>query len=169
MASENAIAAVSQSLVWLLAQGCPRRAFGLADADFVLVQASEIERKRPTRGISVLLYRVTVNVSMRDQAPRRRVLNTGPRSLPLELHYLITPWADSAESQQKLLGWVIRFLERCPAINDDVLNQTIPGAFSPGESVQLVADSLEYAGSTLNGLGPTLPPSAAYAARLLMS
>ncbi len=64
---------------------------------------------------------------------------------------------------------MIRYLERCPTIGDDVLNRTTPGAFSPGETVQLVADSVEFAGSTLNGLGTTLPPSAAYAARLLMS
>jgi hypothetical protein len=168
MATENAISAVSRSLVWLLAQGCPKKTFGLTERDFMLAQAVDLERKRPTRGLSVLLHRVTLNVSMRDQSSRRRVLETGPRALPVELHYLITPWAETAEVQQSLLGWVIRFFERCQSVSDDVLNQVVPGTFGTSETVQIVPDAIDGVESRLSVNGIMLPPSAYYVARLLI-
>ncbi|GAB4177743.1 MAG: hypothetical protein OHK0026_05260 [Rhodocyclaceae bacterium] len=169
MASENAIAAVSKSLVWLLAQGGPGPEYGLAEADIALVQPDELLRRRPQRAITVLLHRVSLNVSQRDQTPRRRALEGGPRSLPLELHYLVTPWAASAELQHGLLGWTMRFFERCPSLSEDILNQVWPGSFGPEESVPLLADPPEPACEALARAGLVLPPSAGLVARILMS
>lgn len=169
MASENAIVAVSKSLVWLLAQGCPRQEFGLSEGDFVLVQAEDLARRRPQPGVSVLLHRVRLNIAQRDQSPRRRGLDDVPRALPLELHYVITPWAQNAELQQSLLGWVMHFFERCPSLGEDLLNQVWPGSFGPDESVPLIADAPESSTELLARAGVILPPSAALVARVLMS
>ncbi|HCX34726.1 MAG TPA: hypothetical protein DHV08_15035 [Rhodocyclaceae bacterium] len=169
MASENAISAVSRTLVWLLVQSGPGPEYGLSEADFVLVQADDLLRRRPQRGISVLLHRVSLNVVQRDQAPRRRGLENVPRSLPLELHYLIIPWAASAELQHGLLGWTLRFFERCASLGEDLLNQCSPGSFGPEESVPLLADPPEPALEAFVRAGLVLPPSAGLVARVLMS
>lgn len=96
----------------------------------------------PTEGVSIYLYRVAINGTTRNLSPR-----TGPDgrryrpSLPLDLHYLITPWAKVATRQQELLGWAIRTLEDHPTLPTDLLNKS-EKFFRDGEVVDVVAQSL---------------------------
>src|SRR5690349_15219770 len=112
MATYRAIAAISQAVLGMLEEACPRDEF--AEAGFRLVQPSDFQIDTPplAEGISLFLYRVTVNGSLRNLPPR--LAPDGRRyrpALPLDLHYLITAWGRSVEKQQRLLGWALRTLE----------------------------------------------------------
>ena len=51
--------------------------------------------------------RAALNVNV--QAP-------GNPALPLELHYLLTTWAETAQKQQRLLGWCMTALGESPLL-----------------------------------------------------
>ncbi|HLV35076.1 MAG TPA: DUF4255 domain-containing protein [Spirillospora sp.] len=100
-------------------------------------------------GASVFLYRVLPNLSHRT--PAGRVLTNGQRQrhqLPLDLHLIVTIWASSADTQNRLVGWVLRTLEDYPSIPASVLNIGQPErVFRDDESVELVIG--EMAGDEL--------------------
>lgn len=66
-------------------------------------------------GVTILLYRVDFNKTMR--AAWSAVGNADGRGyLALDLHYLLTPWADNAEHQHMIIGRVMQALERTPML-----------------------------------------------------
>lgn len=141
MAQYPAIAATSEAILGLLQSAIVGGEFdGVAFAHY---QAKNFESPM-TEGISLYLYRLTVS-SNRNLPPRRGI--DGRRylpPLPLDLHFLVTAWADDAVKQQRLLGFAIRTLEDTPILPAGVLNQHGPEAdvFRPEETVELVFEGL---------------------------
>lgn len=71
-------------------------------------------------GITILLYRVDFNKTMR--AAWSAVGNAdGKGHLALDLHYLLTPWADNAEHQHMIIGRAMQALERTPSLSGPTL------------------------------------------------
>src|SRR5262245_11022355 len=104
MASHLAIAAVARTILRLIEQQCPRDEFTAAPT-FGLYHSHDFGAATISEGFSLMLYRVTVN-SARNQPPRRGPDGVKHRpALPLDLHFLLTPWASEAERQLRLLGW----------------------------------------------------------------
>jgi hypothetical protein len=90
--------------------------------------------------ISIFLHRVTVHPEMRN-APRRKLANgsvTRPL-LPLELSFMITPWARSTADEHRLAGVVLQTLYERAELGPGQLQGA---AWEPGDSVQLVLESL---------------------------
>jgi hypothetical protein len=170
MATHAAIAAVGQALLGLLEQACPRPEFD--GARFELYQARHFKEPMD-EGISLYLFRV-VPSTVRRQLPGR-VDAQGRRArqpLPLDLHYLLTPWARSAVRQHRLLGWALRTLEDTPTLPAGLLNHHAApetDTFLPDETVTLVHEPLALQ-DLLNiwEVGkPNLQISATYVARLV--
>jgi hypothetical protein len=169
LATYHAIAAVGQALLGLLASACPKPEF--ASAQFELYRAADF-LKPMNDGISLYLYRVTVNTSLRNLPPR-----TGPDgrryrpSLPLDLHYLMTAWGRTAAMQQRLLGWAIRTLEDTPILPQGVLNHYAPEVetFRPNETVELIMEvlSLQDMVNIWEIAKANQQPSVAYSARMV--
>jgi hypothetical protein len=82
--------------------------------------------------------------------------------LPLDLQYMITPWAEDTELQLRMLGWVMRMLEDQSTLSASHLNHYIgeTDTFSAIESVDIICDPAG-AGRLFHDL-----ESAAYAAAL---
>ena len=123
MALSPAIAATSQAILGLVQSASLGGEF--QSATFAHYQASNFQSPM-TEGVSLWLYRLTVNAN-RNQPPR--VGRDGRRyrpPLPLDLHYLVTAWAGDAVKQQRLLGFAIRTLEDTPILPAGVLNQHGP-------------------------------------------
>lgn len=60
-------------------------------------------------GISLWLYRVTRNADMLNVPPRRIPPDQSARhELPVDLHYLLTPFAGDPKDEQRLLGRVLQ-------------------------------------------------------------
>lgn len=170
MATYAAIPAIGQALLGLLKQSCPKPEF--AGASFELYQASNF-KKPMEEGISLFLYRVTPSTARRNLPGRVDAKGRRFRPpLPLDLHYLLTPWARTAAQQHKLLGWALRFLEDNPTLPANVLNHYGSQGmdpFLPDETVTLVFDPLGIQ-DFLNvwEVGkPNLQVSATYLARLI--
>lgn len=96
MATANAIAAVGQAILALVAAGVPRDEFALAQ--FQLYQAKDFQSPME-EGLSLYLYRITPAGEIRNYPPR--IAPDGRRYrqvLPINLHYLLSSWAKRRRS-----------------------------------------------------------------------
>lgn len=163
--------AISKTILRLMAKNCPQESFGLMGGDFALVQLADLARERPSRGYSMALYGLTMNTSMRSQAPRRGGGDASSQPLALDLHYLLTPWAAQAEAQLRMLGWAVSFLDRLPRIEAEVVNAVEPGALRAGSVAHLLLESLPLADylELLHPAGQAMPTSITFMARVTVS
>src|SRR5262245_1137710 len=143
MANYLAIAAVARTVLRLLEEQVPRAEF-VGTLRFELYQSHDFGTNAVTEGFSLMLYRLTVN-GARNQSPRRGRDGIKRRpALPLDLHFLLTPWAGEAERQLRLLGWAVRFIEDNAVLTANVLNHSLTRrdhpAFGPDEAIELCCD-----------------------------
>jgi hypothetical protein len=113
------------------------------EVDFKLFKASELQSVPTKPRITIFLYRVLPNLSHRT--PPGRVLPDGRRQrtrLPLDLEILVTIWATDHLTQAKLVGWAARTLDDYPTLPPPLMNDVIPGTFSPNEDVQFVMNEM---------------------------
>jgi hypothetical protein len=144
LATYHAIAATGQAIISLLADASRDTEF--AGVQFSLYQAANFQ-KPMDEGVSLYLYRVSINTIGRNQPPSVGANGQRERpTLPLNLHYLMTAWAPTAARQQLLLGWAMRMLEDTPIMPVGLLNQShigpAPGVFRLSEQVELVWEQL---------------------------
>lgn len=171
MATSNAIAAITSAIVGLLDDGYPR---GFGKLSVAPAHAGDFAGDKPIPdGFTVCLYRVTLNGTLRNLPPRTGPDGTRYRpSLPVDLQYLITPWAGNVEKQQRLLGWGMRHLEDNPVLPAGMLNRYLkePDVFRPEETVELVCETLSLTDFTniWDKLKPRLQTSALYVARMVL-
>jgi hypothetical protein len=172
MANRYAILATAKAIRRLLSDACPKDDF--PNAEFRILQAADIEKPAPQgEGISIYLYHVTANISRRNMPAR--ILPNGKRTrppLPLDLHFLLTPWSGSADTQLGLLGWAMRVLDDTPIIPANYLNYDFPGKeiFHPDETVELIFNPI-----SMQDMAPLwedlhqvkIMPSVTYVARLV--
>jgi hypothetical protein len=170
MANFNAIGATSATLAGLIRDSYPRDEFGTA-LDVQLYQTRNFEGPMK-EGFSIYLYRVAINGSVRNLSFRRT--SDGRRfrpSLPLDLYYMITPWAENSERQHRMLGWVMRMMEDVGTLSSSHLNHYIAetNTFPVTESVDIICEPLalnDY--FTIWDRLRTLPLSITYVLRMVM-
>jgi hypothetical protein len=144
MATRLAILATAKAIRRLLADACPKSDF--PTAQFRIVQAEDIAGANlQFEGISIFLYHITANQSQRNIPAR--VPPTGKRtrpSLPLDLHFMLTPWSSSSDIQLHLLGWAMSVLNDSPIIPASYLNYDFPGqnVFRPDETVEVIFNQI---------------------------
>jgi hypothetical protein len=171
MANYRAIAATSTALAGLIRDHYPRDEFG-PGLDIELYQTRDFEQPMQ-EGFSIYLYRVAVNGAARNLTLRRSPDGRRFRpSLPLDLHYMITPWAQDIERQHRMLGWVMRMLEDTGALSAGHLNHYMPetDTFGPAEGLDIICDPLSLSDylTLWDRLRPRLPASATYALRMVL-
>lgn len=171
MATANAIAATTRAILGLLEDAYPRDVFGKLAFD--AVHPAEFADKSFADGFTLCLYRVEINGTLRNLPPR--VAEDGARyrpSLPVDLHYLLTPWGARVETQQRLLGWGMRALEDNAILPAGLLNKYLREAdvFRTSETVELVPDTLSLGDFTnvWDKLKPRMQTSMTYVARMLL-
>ena len=170
MASFRAIAAVSRAMLRLIEDGCPRAEF--PDAQFELQQTNDAQKLVVAEGVTLCLYRVTVNTACRNLPPRTDPDGRRFRpAIPLDLYYAVCAWGRSVDMQQRLFGRAMRTLEDTPILPASLLNQYGPesSTFRPQETVELVCDPVSM--QDLNTLWeiqkPSVPLMITYAARMV--
>jgi Pvc16 N-terminal domain len=142
MASYRAIGATCEAIVRLLRQAWRPELFDDAELQFLVYRTRSFASPMDT-GISLFLYRATVNGVQRTP-PARRLPDgrTRPHQLPVDLYFLITPWAREASLEQEILGWAMRTLEDTPNFSAGLLNSLVEGVFEPEEQVDIVPGEL---------------------------
>lgn len=175
------IAAVGKSIERLIGAGFAERqpvhgrttkAVLIRTEDLSDAQAKEVIG---TYGLSILLYRVDFNKAMR--ATWSAVGHGDGRShLALDLHYLITPWADNAEHQHMILGRAMQLMEQTPVLSGPLLYApALPPIYAdepqaaPTEAVQLILEevSTEALMRTFDSLPSDYRLSVPYVARVV--
>jgi uncharacterized protein DUF4255 len=142
MATYRAVEATCEAVMRLLQQSWRRDLFENRDLLFQVYQTQDFATPMST-GLSLFLYRVTVNTIQRTPLPR-----PGPKGrqrrpqLPLDLHFLLTPWADHASLAQAILGWTMRTIEDTAVLPAGLLNAVTDGVFNDDETVEIVFGQL---------------------------
>lgn len=169
MATYHAIATIGEAMLGVLKAACPQE---FATAQFLLYQPNDFQNPM-TEGISLYLYHVSTNTTRRNLSPRLDASGRNYRpSLPLDLHYLLVPWAKTAEKQQWLLGWSMRMFEDTPILSASLLNHyaSAEAPFQPYEAVELVHEpiSLQDIVNIWDALKPDLQTSIPYVVRMVL-
>jgi hypothetical protein len=137
MANHRAIVSVGESLVTYLRNAYPADLRVEIPCAFRLVSSNELNAPNLDFGTAVTLYlhRVTIDPHVRNSH-----VPVGPTTtrvpVSLDLHYLLTVWADSAASEQTILGWVVRELYQHEALSQSDL--TPAGGWTADEIVQVI-------------------------------
>ena len=127
MAGFTAIAAVGKSLERLLVRAfldrppVPNKACKAAlirTED--LASEAQIKQLLGDYGLSILLYRVDFNKTMRAAWSAIGQAD-GRGHLALDLHYLLTPFADNAEHQHMIIGRAMQVIERSAMLSGPLL------------------------------------------------
>lgn len=98
---------------------------------------SRIVTKAPL--LSIFLYRVEVDPVTRAGWSAVGSID-GRAHLPLDLHYLLTAWAEGPEFEQDILGSAMACLETTPILSGPLLHPT--SAWQANEAVQVGTEDL---------------------------
>jgi hypothetical protein len=109
--------------------------------------------------LSILLHRVSHNSTMRNVAA---VTAQAKRPLVVDLHYMVTVWADTAPTEQLLLAWVARELHRSPILGRGVIGDGFDNDLVQIVSEEMIGDSVSQLWGMLK---PPYRPSLFYVAR----
>lgn len=126
MSGFTGVAGVGKSLERLLTHAFSERSpVPAKTAKAVLIRTEDLDSTKIKAvvgdfGLSILLYRVDFNKTMRA-AWSAIGQNDGRGHLALDLHYLLTPWADNAEHQHMIVGRAMQALERMPMLSGPLL------------------------------------------------
>jgi hypothetical protein len=116
--------------------------------------------------LSLFAYRVDFNKVTRAGWSAVGHLD-GRAHLPVDVHFLITPWANDADSELRIVGRAMQALETTPILSGPLL---LPyGDFGPGESVQVVLEDVptEAVMRTFDSLPTDYKLSVPYIARVV--
>jgi len=110
-----------------------------------LVRTDDFDLSGPTLitppVLTLFLVRVEVNRTMR--APWSGVGAVEERvHLPLDLHFLLTPWAANAEHEHRILGSAMRCLEETPILSGPLLDTVHAPDWAPEDALQVVPGDL---------------------------
>ena len=171
MADYRAIASVGKSLERFLS-ACFLEAPVPVEGQTTVATLARTEDFRDGAGrlvppcLSIFLYRVEQNKTMRAAWSGVGSLD-GTGHLPLDLHYMITPWARDPELEHRILGRAMQCLEATPILAGPLL--TPGGDWAPNEAVQLVLEEVptEWVMRTFDSLPVDFKLSVPYCARVV--
>jgi hypothetical protein len=116
--------------------------------------------------VTLYLYRVTVNDHLRNVRPSHAPQNRPP--LGLNLHYLVTVWAKSADVEHALLGWTMRHMHQNPILDRSSL--MADGGWASDETIHVAPEELsnEDLLRLWDALTPPYRLSYSYVARVVL-
>jgi hypothetical protein len=116
--------------------------------------------------LTLYLYRISVNEHARNV---RRPVGATNQTVPMavDLHFLLTAWADSAEEEHTTLAWAMRELYMHPVLDASSLNQE--AAWDPADVIQIAPSELNLEDMTRvwDALEPSYRLSVSYCARVV--
>lgn len=89
--------------------------------------------------LSIFLYRVDFNKTMRAAWSAVGSVD-GNSHLAVDLHFLLTPWADNAEFEHRILGKVMQCLETNPVLSGPLLHPST--GWAANETLQILTEDI---------------------------
>jgi hypothetical protein len=155
MANLFAIHSVSASLMTYLRNAYPEPLRSDHPCDFMVISSGEIEEPENFgTAVTLYLYRVTVDEHLRNLPAHHRPHNPA-HPVSLNLHYLLSIWADSALAEHTILAWVMSELNQHPVL--DNANLSPEADWRPGDQVNIVP--VELSTEDLMRIWDTLLPN----------
>ena len=142
MANIQAIHTVAHSIVTYLRNTYPADAGGSAmpECDVALVSSGELAGPQDdTTRLTLYLYRVTVNEHLRQHRPDRM---SGEQQAPLglDLHFLLSAWANNPQDELLPFAWAMRQLYEHPLLDASALSPE--AGWGPDEVIQIIPSEL---------------------------
>ena len=103
------------------------------------LDSSSVSEVIAAPAVSIYLYRVDFNKTMRA-AWAGMAMQDGTAHLPLDLHFLMTPWAENANYEYLIAGRVLQCLEDIPILSGPLLDGL--GGWAPHDALQICLESL---------------------------
>jgi hypothetical protein len=142
MANIQALHSLGQSLVTYLRNTYPAEVAGQAmpECAFALLSSGELAGPQDdgTR-LTLYVYRLTVNEHQRQARPDRMSPDQQP-PLGLDLHFLLTAWAGTAQDELLPMAWAMRQLYQHPILDASALSPE--AGWAPEEVVQIIPSEL---------------------------
>ncbi len=165
MANHAAIRSVGNSIVGFLESRYPPEIRIDYEASFKLLSSGELASDPElTTALSLYLYRISVSEHLRNVRPR------GERSSPLalDLHYLLTAWASSADAEQTLMAWAMRTLHDFPILDSSTL--PTDGGWANDEVLHIAPEELSHEDMmrVWDAVAPTYRLSYSYVVRVVL-
>lgn len=167
VANIQAIHSVGRSIVTYLGNSYPPELRAEHPCEFRLLSSGELATSDGIENaLSLFLYRVTYNEAMRTSRRVNDPLDAAP-PLSLDLHFLMTVWADSAQKEHTVMAWGMRQFYEHPVL--DVSSLSPEAGWSPADFIQVVPE--EPTNEDLMRIWDALEPgyrlSVAYVARVV--
>lgn len=141
MANFRAIGAVSEAIRQLMFQNYRFDDFN-HELEFKVYIAKDFSQPM-NAGVSVFLYRIYSNGLQRVQTVTPGASSQQQRNqMPVDLHFLLTAWAQDASLQHTIAGWMMRTVEDTPTLPISLLNQLHRGLFRQNETITLMPAEL---------------------------
>lgn len=165
MASISAIHALTSGLAQHLSRAYQRRPLAGITCKFEPTGVSDFKKLdgQDTK-LTLLLYRITHNEHQRNR-PQSTLPLGAPPPLTVNVHLLVSIWADTALKEQSLLAWAMRELHLRPVLDRSLFAEV--GAYAAGDLVSLTPEdlTLDDLSKLWQVLVPPLRPSLGYVAR----
>jgi hypothetical protein len=130
------------------------------------LRAQDVPSSDTSARVLIFLYRASMNRHLRN-AGRTTDPAMHPVPLSVDLHYLITFWAQSGENEQLVLAWTMRQLHQLPVLDSSILSRE--AAWTAEDLIQLIPEEIET--DELMRIWDTLDPkyrlSLSYIARVV--
>jgi hypothetical protein len=89
--------------------------------------------------VLIFLYRASINHHLRNVG-RNAAPGARPAPLSVDLHYLFTFWASSAENEQLVLAWTMRELHEVPVLDASILSRE--AVWTSEDVIQLIPEEI---------------------------
>jgi hypothetical protein len=140
MANVFATHSVSNSLMTYLRNAYPETLRTPHPFDFRVISSGEMaEGPEPRNTLTLFLFWITQNEHLRSH----KVVTDSPYARPplaIDLHYLLTAWADSSLVEQTVISWAMRELQMHPVLDNSSLSGE--ANWGPADVVQLIPAEL---------------------------
>ncbi len=135
---------------------------------FRVIHSSELDSEPDydSNLLSIYLYRVIMNEHLRNQASMQGYYNE-IAPLALDLHFLLTVWAQSSEAEHTICAWVMQQLHSHPIMDKSTLSEG--GGWKNGEVIHFIPAELsnEDLMRTWDTFGANYRLSMSYIARVI--
>ncbi|MDH5666858.1 MAG: DUF4255 domain-containing protein [Nitrospira sp.] len=167
MANTFAIHSVGASLATYLRNSYPSALSAVHPCEFKLLSSMEMGNAEDrTTTLSLYLYRITINEHVRNVRGTND-LSVAETPLSVDLHFLLTVWADNALAEQTILTWAMRQLHQRPVLDRSTLSPD--GGWESSDVVHVIPAELSHEDlmRVWEALEPSYRLSLSYIARVV--
>lgn len=168
MASIHSIHSVGSSIMQFLRNAYPQEMREAHPCDFRVISSGELaeETDEFNTTVSLYLYRVIINEHTRN-AVHARERSDSLIPLSVDLHFIISIWADSASAEHSICAWVMSQLHQHPIMDASSLSEE--GGWSLDDVVHIIPAELsnEDLMRIWDAIAPYYRLSVSYIARVI--